>query len=102
MEIFKELISQNPIGILIWSQAGLVKYTNQCLLRLLNYKTFPSNLKDCASEESSQNELNLLKSLENSNKKYRTYTKEFLSENKETIKLDVMTSLVSFKEDTYY
>jgi|GEM_PF-2315938 hypothetical protein len=102
MEIFKELISQNPIGILVWSQAGLIKYTNQSLLGLLNYKAFPSSLNDCASEESNQNELNILKSLQNSNKKFRTYTKEFFSENKETIKLDVMTSQVSYEGETYY
>ncbi|MBP9165612.1 MAG: GAF domain-containing protein, partial [Leptospiraceae bacterium] len=102
MEFFEELFSQNPMGILIWSKAGQIKYMNQSLLGILKYKISPSNLQDCASKESNQNEISLLEILHNSNKKFKTYTKEFLSENKESIRVDVMTSLVTFKEDTYY
>jgi hypothetical protein len=102
MEIFEELFSQNPMGILIWSKAGQIKYMNQSLLGILKYKISPSNLQDCASKESNQNEISLLEILHNSNKKFKTYTKEFLSENKESIRVDVMTSLVTFKDDTYY
>jgi hypothetical protein len=62
---------------------------NQSLLGILKYKISPSNLQDCASKESNQNEISLLEILHNSNKKFKTYTKEFLSENKESIRVDV-------------
>ena len=102
MEIFEELFSQNPIGILIWSKTGQIKYMNQSLLGILKYKIPPSHLQDCASKEENLNESNLLGILHNTNKKFKTYTKEFFTENKESVRVDIMTSLVNFKEDTYY
>jgi hypothetical protein len=102
MNDFQEFFSQNPLGIIIWSFEGNIKYANPAMLCILNFETLPISKCDIHKSVQFEREKEFLSSLVNSNKQFKRYSLDFLKSNKESIKMDVMTSLLRISSEKYY